>query len=236
MDEIPHLKELLAWWDTLASISTLSVLVGVIVLSITQFEPLTTWSGLARFPRWHRPIEALGAVLLIVGMAGEILSTRNGRNINDRIAAHLAIQAGTAMEHSKALEKEAAQLRLQLAKLKWRVITEEQQATLVGWLRNVPKGPVTILHKLDDEPWSYAIQIRDALKAAGFDPRLEESPIALNLPGTWILVTDLQHPPPHAVPIQAAFREIHVELDGQQDPQRVPDGKTAVIVIGSRRP
>jgi hypothetical protein len=236
MDELSVLKASLSTWDALADISACLVLVGVILLSTAQFEWLTQRSGLARFPQWRQPVGRIGAVLLIAALAGEILSARRSHDINDRITAILNARAAAATEAAKALEKEAAQLRLQLAKLKWRVITPEQQAALVEMLRNVPKGPVIVLYKLDDEPQSFAIQIRDALKAAGFDPNLEQSPIASNLSGTWLLVTDLQRPPPHAVPIQNAFREIHVDLDGQQDPQHVPNAGMVVVLVGARRP
>jgi hypothetical protein len=236
MDDIAALKASLSGWDRLGDISLLLVLLGVLLVSMTQFEWLIPWSGLAKFPKWQGPLGKIGALLLIVGLAGEIVSARSSRNINDQITAEIANRAGAAIERSKALEKDAAQLRLQLAKLKWRVITPEQQATLVDALRDAPRGPVTILYGLDDEPWSFALQVRDALKAAGFDPALEQSPAALNLPGTWILVRDPQHPPRHAVPLQAAFREIHIDLDGQQNPQHVPDAESVVVLIGSRRP
>src|SRR5262249_11125562 len=144
-------------------------------------------------------------------------------------------QTAAAIERSKAMEKDAAELRLQLARLKWRVITPEQQAILTQFLRDTPKGPVLILYAPDDEPRSFAMQISDALKAAGFNPKIEQGAIAQNLPGTWLLVHSLQQPPPHAVPLQKAFREIHVDLDGQEDPQRVPDPNAVVMLIGARR-
>jgi hypothetical protein len=235
MDDISALKDSLANWDRLGHVFAALVLLGVTLVSIAQFEWLTRWSGLERLPRWQWGIGRMGALLLIVGLAGEIVCVRSSRNINDRITANLNERAAAAIERSKSLEQDAAQLRLQLAKLKWRVITPELEATLVDWLKQAPKGPVVILHGLDDEPRSYAMQIGDALKTAGFAPRLEQSPAALNLPGTWLLVRDLQQPPAHAVPIQTAFREIHVNLDGQQAPQYVPDANTVIVLIGSRR-
>jgi len=235
MDELAALQASLATWDALASISALLVFAGVILLLMSQFEWLADWFGPTGFLKLQGPMGKLAAVVLIVAFAGEILAAERSRTINDRITAVLNGRAAEAAKAAKVLETETAQLRLQLARLKWRVITPEQWATLVDWLRNVPKGPVMVLYKLDDEPQSFATQIRDALKAAGFDPKLEESPLAQNLPGTWMLVNSLERPPPHAVPIQKAFREIHVDLDGQQDPQQVPNPNAVVLVIGSRR-
>jgi hypothetical protein len=231
MDDISILKASLATWNRLADISLLVIFVGAILAAVTQFE----WIGLAQFPNRQRAIGALGGVLVLAGIGGEILCASNSRTVNEQIAAALNARAGAAVEASKALEKEAAQLRLQLAKLKWRVIAPEQEAALIAWLKKAPKGPVLVLHRADDEPASYAAQIKDAFQAAGFDPRLQQSQLASSLFGMWLLVRDLQQPPPHAVPIQAAFREVHIDLDGQQDPQYVPSGETVVILVGSRR-
>jgi len=235
MDEFPVLAQQLASWDRLGNIAVAVVLAGVILVALTQFEWLTRWSGLERRPNWQRALGKLGALLVIAGIAGAIVATRSSRNTSERIAGALNAQAAAAAERAKLLERDAAQLRLQLAKLKWRVIAPEDQAMLVEWLTKAPKGPVIVFHANDDEPRSYAQQIGDALKAGGFDPKVVQAPAALNVPGMWLLVRDLQQPPPQAVPIQTAFREIHVPLDGQPDAQHVPDAKTVVIVVGSRR-
>ena len=235
MDEIATLKAALSTWDMLGGVSLLLVLVGLALVAVTQFDWLIPLSWPARFPRWQASLGRLGTLLLIAGLAGEIISARSSRNLSDRIAAQLNARAGAEFERSRALEKDAAQLRLQLAHLKWRVITPEQQAALVAALQNAPRGPILVLYRLDDEPSSFAAQIRDALKAAGFEARLEQSPLAASLVGTFMLVTDLQRPPPQAAPLQAAFREIHVDLDGQQDPKYVPDAGTVVILVGARR-
>ena len=236
MDDITALTQQLAAWDRLGNIAVVVVLAGVVLVAVTQFAWLTKWCGLNNYPRAQWAIGKLGALLLIAGLAGAIVATRSSRNINERIAVGLNMQAAAATERARALEKDATQLRFQLAKLNWRIVTSDQQATLVEWLAKAPKGPVVILHALDDEPRSYALQISDALKAAGLDTKLEQAPAALNVPGSWLLVRDLQQPPPHAVAVQTAFREIHVQLDAQQDPQHVPDAKTVVVVIGPRRP
>jgi len=235
MDEFPVLAQQLASWDRLGNIAVAVVLAGVILVALTQFEWLTRWSGLEHRPNWQWALGKLGALLVIAGIAGAIVATRSSRNTSERIAGALNAQAAAAAERAKLLERDAAQLRLQLAKLKWRVIAPEDQAMLVEWLTKAPKGPVIVFHANDDEPRSYAQQIGDALKAGGFDPKVVQAPAALNVPGMWLLVRDLQQPPPQAVPIQTAFREIHVPLDGQPDAQHVPDAKTVVIVVGSRR-
>jgi hypothetical protein len=235
MDDISALTQQLATWDRLGNIAMAAVLAGVVLVAATQFAWLTKWSGLANFPRAQSAIGKLGAVLLIAGVAGAIVSIRSSRNVNERIAGALNLRAAAANERARLLEEDAAELRQQLAKLKWRIVTPEQQATLVEWLSKAPKGPVVVLHARDDEPRSYAVQITDALKAAGFNPKLAQAPAALNVPGLWLLVRDLQQPPPYAVAIQTAFREIHVQVDGQQDLQHVPDANTVVVVIGSRR-
>lgn len=233
MDDIAVLKGSLAFWDRVGDISAFIALLGVIVFGVSQFARRR--SGAVQSPsKWHA-LSTFGVLLVIAGLAGEILTAQRSRQISERISASLNAQGAAAAEHAKALEKEAAQLRLQLARLKWRIISPEQQAALAEWLKTSPKGPILLLHKADDEPASYAAQMRDALRSAGFDLRLEASPAAGNVSGTFLLVKDLQRPPPHAVPLQTAFREIHVELDAQQDQQNVPNAGMVVILIGARR-
>jgi hypothetical protein len=231
MDDISVLKASLASWNRLADISVIVVLVGAILAAVTPFE----WTGLPSFPRWQKVVGALGALLVLAGIGGETLSVNRSRTINEQIAAALNARAAAAVAASQALERETTQLRLQLAKAKWRVIAPEQETALIEWLKRAPKGPVLVLYRADDEPASYATQIKDAFRAAGFDARAQQSQFAGNLSGAWLLVWDLQQPPPHAVPIQAAFREIHVTLDAQPDAQYVPSADTVVILIGSRR-
>ena len=235
MDDLSVLKQALANWSLLEVSAAAVIFAGVVLVALTQFESLGRWLSLERLWRGHAVVGGLGTLLVILGLAGEIVAATKARVISDRISARLTEQTAAAIERSKAMEKDAAELRLQLARLKWRVITPEQQATLAEFLKAAPKGPVLVLHALDDEPRSYAMQIADALKAAGFDPKIEQNAVAQNLTGTWLLVHSLQQPPPQAVPIQKAFREIHVDLDGQEDPQRVPDPKMVIMLIGARR-
>src|SRR5262245_17985235 len=236
MDDIQALAQQLATWERLGNIAVVAVLAGMVLVAVAQFAWLAKWSGLASFPTAQSAIGKLGALLLIAGVEGAIVSLRGSRNMNERIIGALNIRAAGAKERARLLEQDAAELRLQLANLKRRILTPEQQATLVEWLSKAPKGPVSVVHARGDEPRAYALQITEALKAAGFNPKLDQAPATLNVPGLWLLVRDLQQPPPYAVAIQTAFREIHVQLDAQQDVQHVPDAKTVVLVIGSRRP
>jgi hypothetical protein len=87
------LKASLIWWDTLGNVSAFLVLLGVILESVTQFEWLSTWSGLSKIPQWHRPIGQAGAALLIAGLASEMISARRSHNINDQITANLTNHA-----------------------------------------------------------------------------------------------------------------------------------------------
>ncbi|MFL5002868.1 MAG: hypothetical protein ACJ8DY_20990, partial [Xanthobacteraceae bacterium] len=106
MDDISVLKAALATWNRLGDICLLVVLIGAVLAAVPQFD----WAGLTRFPNWQRSIGALGAVLVLAGIGGEILSASNTRTINEQIAAALNARAGAAVEASKALEKETTQL------------------------------------------------------------------------------------------------------------------------------
>jgi hypothetical protein len=231
MDEIAVLKTALATWSGLGDYSLLVIVIGAILVALPHFE----WIGIQGFPKWQRTLGVIGAVLVLAGIGGETLALRKSRAINDEIAAALNARSAVANQGANALEREISQLRVQLAKAKWRVIAPQQETTLVEWLKQAPKGPVLVLYRADDEPSSFASQIKDALQAAGFAARAQQSQFAANLAGTWLLVRDLQQPPPHAVPIQAAFREIHIDLDAQPDANFVPSADTVVIVVGSRR-
>src|SRR5262249_26397992 len=159
MDDLSVLKQTLASWSLVEISAAAVVFAGVVLVALTQFETLGRWLGLDRFPRWHSAVGGLGTLLVILGLAGEIIAATKARVISDRISVQLTQQTAAAIERSKAMEKDAAELRLQLARLKWRVITPEQQATLMEFLKAAPKGPVLILYALDDEPRSYATPI-----------------------------------------------------------------------------
>jgi hypothetical protein len=122
------------------------------------------------------------------------------------------------------------------SRLTWRSITQDQRVNLVSALRNAPKGPVIVMHVAQEEPWQYARQITDALRAAGFtDVKQQSGPVSLAEPGEWILVLNRENAPAHAVPIQSAFKQIGVDLGGQSERAHVPTAETVVIMIGEKR-
>jgi len=235
MDDIAALRHTLAWLDRTGDLCAILALVGVVVVGTVRLRAGAAWPLLARWPNWPKLAEAVGAVLVVAGLAGGILAGQKSRTLAEQITASTIARAAEMDQHAKELQKEAAELRLQLARLKFRIINPEQQRTVVDWLKKAPKGPVVILYQGDDEPRSFATQIRDVLTAAGFDAKMQQGPATLSVSGTFLLVQDLQYPPPQAVPLQNAFREIHIDLDGQQDAQLVPNGATVVILVGSRR-
>src|SRR4051794_1069740 len=130
MDDLSVLKQSLASWSLLEISAAAMVFAGVVLVALTQFESLGRWLALERLPRSHSAIGKLGALLVILALAGEITAPTKARVISARVAAQLTEQPAAAIERSKAMEKDAGELRLQLARLKWRVITPEQQAML----------------------------------------------------------------------------------------------------------
>src|SRR4051794_2757888 len=135
MNELSALQHALATWDRGGILAAGLVLVGAVLVAATQFEFLSRWSGLVRLPRWQWPLGRLGALLVVVGLACEIVAIGKSRNLNDEIVAVLNARSAAMVERARALEKDAAELRLQLARLKWRVITPDQQAMLVEMLK-----------------------------------------------------------------------------------------------------
>ena len=115
-----------------------------------------------------------------------------------------------------------------------RTIKVEQRAILLETLKIVPKGRVFVTEKLfDEEAQQYKEQMLAVLKDAGFDAEEKRGPMSFGIPGQWILVNDFQHPPPHAVPLQAAFTKAGVDLDGQEQKEQVLDLDSVLIAVGS---
>src|SRR5215831_17381537 len=99
MDDVSVLKAALATWTRLGDVSLMVVAVGAILAAMGEFE----WSRILRLPKWQRAIGAIGAVLVLAGIGGEMLAARKSRVINDEIAAVLNARAAAANQAANAL-------------------------------------------------------------------------------------------------------------------------------------
>src|SRR5262245_66542272 len=107
MDDLSVLKQSLASWSLLEVSAAAVIFAGVVLVALTQFESLGRWLRLERFPRGHTVVGGLGTLLVILGLAGEIVAATKARVIGDRIQAGLPDLAAAADERSRAGEEDA---------------------------------------------------------------------------------------------------------------------------------
>src|SRR5262245_58717743 len=110
MDDISVLKQSLASWSLFEISAAAVVFTGVVLVVLTQFESFGRLFSLERLPRWHAAMGGLGVLLVILGLAGEIIAATKARVISDQISVQLTEQAAAAIARSKAMEKDAAEL------------------------------------------------------------------------------------------------------------------------------
>lgn len=119
-----------------------------------------------------------------------------------------------------------------------RTLTPDQQSEIVKRLQSGPKGPISVVSSVLDSTDAklLAESIKEALGKSGFTlsdrPKSLGGILAWDRPGAWILVKDLDHPPPHAASIQRAFAAIGIFLEGLPKPNEL-DADTVVIAISS---
>lgn len=117
-----------------------------------------------------------------------------------------------------------------------RAIAPEKLPALVGCLKAVPKGPVTMRPmSFDWEAVKFSGQIASALKAAGFSVDTEKGAVlSWSMPGAFVLLKNAYEktPPPHVAGIQQCFLAAGIALPAYSNAQ-TPDGVVA-IGVGSR--
>ncbi len=133
------------------------------------------------------------------------------------------------------LERERiARLKLE-EKLRPRNITQEGRQTLLTLLRTGPKGRVLVVPKVfDEEAEAYAAAISGVLRDAGYtiEAWKGQRPLSFGTSGGFMWVKDFSKPPPHAVGIQHAFKEIGITLGGYANSEIVPDAEVVFIGVG----
>jgi hypothetical protein len=172
-DKLASLTSLDGWWDTFLLISTLIVLIGVVGEVIAD---LTNW--LDNCSATKRSVELCAALLLIAGIAGELLGEGKTASIGEQISGFLNVKAGEANDRAAAAEKEAAEFNeraanaeLALAQLrenvKQRLLKPEQFSKIVLALsgKDIPK--IGVIRTRDPEAGSFAIDIAVNLARAG---------------------------------------------------------------------
>jgi hypothetical protein len=149
----------------------------------------------------------------------------------DARVAQQRVEVELARQQERAARAERSLLELQ-EKLKPRVLSSAQRDQLVKLLAQAPKDPVEVFQVAGDrEAFEFALQIVDALRAAGWDTVGRSDMLGISLRGSVIAMPDLKNPPPHTVPIQRAFTTAGIGLPGIA--QDMPEG-TVRIIVGTK--
>lgn len=148
------------------------------------------------------------------------------------------VQADTANANERAatLEKEAAQLQLDLERERAarvpRTINPEQRAAVLALLKSGPKGIVRMRPKMwDPEAEGFSKQIAGVLREAGFDVK-DESTVSYGILGAFLVIRDANHRPPHFEFIHDCFKTIGIDLPAYAE-EYVPDTESVVIGVSS---
>jgi len=150
--EVASLKAAIRWWESFGYASTAVVGLGCIGEFVAEFTAISKDEN-----RKHK-LSRLSLIILIFGIAGELLSAVRTSNLSGELIANIEERAakaeqkaGEANDRAAANEKEAAQLRKYAEDERLR--RTELEATL-AWRRLTPKDNVLFsnLNHFNDTP------------------------------------------------------------------------------------
>jgi hypothetical protein len=128
----------LTGWEKIGYVGLSIVIVGVVGEGIHDFTEFG-------FKWWRKHGGRVSVLVLIVGLAIEGVAQVNANNTSGRIIALLATQAANSQEKAAGLEREAAQLQLDLARLKApRSLSKDAQSRVADKIRPIGSKPFTV--------------------------------------------------------------------------------------------
>jgi len=144
----------LAYWEAAGYLSTGVVLIGVIGESIIEFTKLV------KSPRWRSTVGIASALVLIVGLAGEILTQFKVNSVSGQMIAFL--------------NKEAAQANLETERIRerlaWRRLDPEQIPKCISELSNFPRQGVMAVNLVNDpEVIQLSTSVSELFSRSGWD-------------------------------------------------------------------
>ncbi|MGH9699825.1 MAG: hypothetical protein ACRD5R_16155 [Candidatus Acidiferrales bacterium] len=130
--EVATLKALLNWWDRFGYVSTAIVFLGCIGEFLAEF------TAFPKTEKSKRALSRLSLIVLILGVAGELLGAVRTTNLSGQIIANIEDRAAANGREAAALQKGAEQLRKEaegerLARVKiegavgWRSLSDQQK-------------------------------------------------------------------------------------------------------------
>ena len=163
--EVASLKSALRGWEWFGYISTAIVGIGCIGEFIAEFTSLPTCE------RCRHKLAKASLIILILGIAGELLSAARTSQLSDQIIANIEERAADAEKQAEEAKKEAeaehlarVQLEQQMA---WRYLSKEQGDAFCSALPKDPKDlrAVSITSSSQDaEAFRYAQDFDEALR------------------------------------------------------------------------
>ena len=172
-DKIVSLASSDSWWGSFLIISTLIVLLGVAA------EALQFTKSIDRHPRLKHSLEVGAFLVLVVGIAGELLGEAKTISVGDQISGLLNDKAGSANERASRAEKEASDVSLKAEQLKAdnlalearlapRRLSHDELERLKAAVKPFINRPISIWsYGIDLEAGILAAQIKEALQWAG---------------------------------------------------------------------
>jgi len=171
--EVESLKAALNCWERFGYVSTAIVFIGCVGEFIAEFTSLPKTEGSK-----HK-LARLSLIVLIFGIAGELLSTVRTSQLSGQLIANIEERASANEREAAQLQKDAEQLRKDaeaehLARVKiearvaWRHLTDKQKSeigTQLGDFSN-QEGASFWYQAGDTEAAMFAIDIAEALRAA----------------------------------------------------------------------
>lgn len=136
-----------------------------------------------------------------------------------------------AEANEKAEAERLARVRIE-ERLAPRNLTPDRLEPFLAILRRGPSGPVDIQFiGNDNEASTFAAQIRDALRRAGWDAHITAAVVSIEgSQGLIIHVRDVSHPPAQAEILKNAFRQIGFPVSDGPPDASLPEGTVRLFV------
>lgn len=182
--------------------------------------------------RKERAARALAFLLLITGLAAEIVTQVQSHNQNNLLVGQLNDEAAEAI-------RAATQAKLELAKLVApRTLTPDQQSRVAALLKDAPKGAIAVIPAYIDatDAHDFAESIKATLRQAGFTPqdRAQElgDVLSWGAPGQFLIVQDAKQQSPLGAALQRAFAAVDIFFPGESN-DKLKDPSMVVLGISS---
>jgi len=163
------------WWGTFLVISTLVVLMGVAGEAVIE---LTQW--LDAHQKVKRFVEVSAVLVLIVGVAGELLGEGKTISIGDQISGRLNVKAGEANERAAKAEKEASEANERAEELYNNVKQRQLWPKQVSIISSALLGKIpqlTVIRTKDPASSNFAVDIFSNLNKAGLPIGIEDKDV-----------------------------------------------------------